>query len=241
MLPSTNIQSIVGATLFGPDDEKIGRISQVFVDAGDGHPTWAEVNLGALTRHPAFVPLHEATWEHDDVFVPYRKQTVKSAPRTDAAGGLDPAQEDELNRHYAGEPPVEAADATPQRSDRSDDSTARDRRPDDGDDDRRDDDRDRDGDGIDDRAAHESRARPDATTEPDRQLDDDGVLWEEQVVVKKQKVPVAKVHLEKTTVTEQRDVTADVQKERVALEQENTGDTGSPVSPPRHGRDDTAR
>ncbi|MFC5128079.1 DUF2382 domain-containing protein [Pseudoclavibacter helvolus] len=53
-------------------------------------------------------------------------------------------------------------------------------------------------------------------------MDDQGVLWEERLVVHKEKVPVAKVHLEKTTVTENREVTADVQKERVVLEEEQT-------------------
>jgi hypothetical protein len=43
MLPSKNIQSIVGATLYGADKVKLGRITQVYVDATDGHPTWAEV------------------------------------------------------------------------------------------------------------------------------------------------------------------------------------------------------
>jgi hypothetical protein len=101
MLPTTNIQSIVGATLFGPGEAKIGRIAQVFVDPTDGHPTWVEVHVGALARHSTLVPLHEATWEHDDVYVPYGKDRVKAAPRLEGDGGLDPAYEHELIRHYA--------------------------------------------------------------------------------------------------------------------------------------------
>ena len=101
MLPSNNIQSIVGATLFGTDDDKIGRIAQVLVDAADGHPTWAVVNVGTLTRHPAFVPLDDATWENDDVSVPFSKDVVKHAPRFDSDGGLDPAQEQELVSYYS--------------------------------------------------------------------------------------------------------------------------------------------
>jgi hypothetical protein len=174
VLPSKNIQSIVGGTLYGADNEKLGRISQVYVDAQDGHPTWAEVHVGTLGRHTTFVPLDDATWEHDDVTVPYTKDDVKNAPRPDADGGLNPSQEDELRRHYRHE------DATP-----------------------RDDD--------------QKKSPP---AEPG--LDDDGVLWEERVVVHKERVPVAKVHLEKQTVTEQREVTADVQKERIAVEETAT-------------------
>ncbi|MCS5732439.1 PRC and DUF2382 domain-containing protein [Herbiconiux daphne] len=193
MLPSANIQSIVGATLYGTDEEKIGRISQVFVDATDGHPTWAEVHVGALGRHTTYVPLHEATWEHDDVYVPYDKDLVKNAPRPDGDKGLDTEQEQELTRHYSGEPPT-ATDAPPAVTD--DLETDRDREVDHG-------------------------TAPDRAA-PTQELDDDRVLWEERLVVSKEKVPVAKVHLETTTVTEQHQVTADVQKERVAVDQRDT-------------------
>ncbi|KQX07772.1 MULTISPECIES: PRC-barrel domain-containing protein [unclassified Leifsonia] len=104
MLPSNNIQSIVGATLYGTGDDKIGRIAQVLVDAVDGHPTWAVVNTGTLVRHATYVPLGDATWENDDVTVPFSKDFVKGAPRIDSDGGLDPAQEQELVRHYEGLP-----------------------------------------------------------------------------------------------------------------------------------------
>src|SRR5690606_26583560 len=102
MLSSNNIQSIVGATVFGPDRVKLGRVGQVFVDAADGHPTWAEVNIGGLGHHVRYVPLQDATCENDDVHVPYDKDLVKDAPRIDGADGLSPEQEQELNRHYAG-------------------------------------------------------------------------------------------------------------------------------------------
>lgn len=101
MLPANNLQSLIGATLFGPDQEKIGRISQVFVDAGDGYPTWAEVQVGLLGRHSAYVPLGDAVWEDDDVAVAFSKDLVTAAPRLDIDGGLTPAQEAELERHYA--------------------------------------------------------------------------------------------------------------------------------------------
>lgn len=199
MLPSENIQSIVGGTLIGADDEKLGRIDQVFVDAADGHPTWAEVHLGALRRHTAFVPLDDATWEHDEVFVPFSKEQVKNAPRLDASGGLSPAQEDELTRYYSG------ADA------------------------RVDEDRDRDQDRDDEHPETARRHDTDDDSAPaEPGLDDDGVLWEERLVVKKERVPVAKVHLETETVTEEREVTSDVQKERVFVDEEHTEPPGEP-------------
>ncbi|WP_382310130.1 PRC-barrel domain-containing protein [Herbiconiux sp. UC225_62] len=102
MLPSNNIQSIVGATLYGSDKAKIGRIDQVLVDAADGHPTWAVLHGGIFGRKSLFVPLEDATWEHDDVFVELEKDDVKNAPHPDAEGGLSPAEEQELRAYYAG-------------------------------------------------------------------------------------------------------------------------------------------
>jgi hypothetical protein len=187
MLPAKNIQSIIGATLYGPDDVKLGRISQVLVDAADGHPTWAEVHVGTLGRHTTYVPLDQATWEHDDVYVPYDKDLVKNAPQIDGDGGLSPEQESELGRYYSGERGGVPSDSDGARAS-VDDSTAD--------------------------APHDAA--------PAQQLDENGVLWEERVVVMKKRVPVAKVHLETTTVTENQEVTADVQKERVVVEQTDT-------------------
>jgi hypothetical protein len=103
MLPSTNIQSIIGATLFGADDAKIGRITKVLVDAADGHPTFAEVHTGFLGHATRMVPLDDARWERDDVYVSFSADEVKNAPRQQGSEGLSPDEENELRRHYAGE------------------------------------------------------------------------------------------------------------------------------------------
>ncbi|MCS5714211.1 PRC-barrel domain-containing protein [Herbiconiux sp. CPCC 205716] len=113
MLPSTNIQSIIGATLFGADDTKLGRITTVLVDAADGHPTFAEVHTGFLGHATRLVPLDDARWERDDVYVSYTSALVKDAPRYEAADGVSPEQEDELRRHYAGAAQDARADAEP--------------------------------------------------------------------------------------------------------------------------------
>ena len=102
MLPSTNVQSLVGATLYGRDRHKIGKVSGILVDAGDGHPTWASVKVGLLAPHPSFVPLDDAVWDDDDLFVDLDAADVKSSPTFDGAEGLSPEQEIELRRHYAG-------------------------------------------------------------------------------------------------------------------------------------------
>ncbi|WP_378144341.1 PRC-barrel domain-containing protein [Cnuibacter sp. UC19_7] len=102
MLPATNIQSIVGATLYGSDRVRLGRITGVLVDVVDGHPTWATTHVGTLVGHTVYVPLEDATWEHDDVFVAFDKDLVKSAPKVDGDEGLTPEEEQRLRLHFAG-------------------------------------------------------------------------------------------------------------------------------------------
>ena len=194
MLPSNNIQSIIGATIFGRDKVKLGRISQVFVDAGDGHPTWAETHTGVFGRHTTYVPLHEATWEHDDIHVPYDEETVKKAPRVDGEGGLDPEQEEELRRHYAGVDDTEDQPA-------SDTDAPTDAGAD---------------------ASDEQEERPDRDEKPVQHIDQNGVLWEERVVVTTEQVPVARLHRETTTVTQTPEVSADVRRESGAADRDDT-------------------
>ncbi|MFB2596523.1 PRC-barrel domain-containing protein [Herbiconiux sp. P17] len=186
MLPSNNIQSIVGATLYGREKAKIGRIDQVLVDATAGHPTWAVLHGGIFGRKNLFVPLDDATWENDDVFVDLEKDDVKNAPHPDAEGGLSPAEEQELRAYYAGN-----------RGDADADKRA---------------DADADVPPKTDARVATSAERTDAGPEPTGDGNDDGpkhavdsdapvvdesvVLVQERLVVRTEQVPVARVNLD---------------------------------------------
>lgn len=213
MLSSNNIQSIIGATVFGPDDVKLGRVDQVFVDAADGHPTWAEVNIGGLGHHTRFVPLQHAAWENDDVHVPYDKDLVKDAPKIDGEDGLSPEQERELSRHYAG-----GADARDEDAREDDHRTA--------------------GPRADADSADDADERTSDATAPNRYLDDDGVLWEERVVVSKEQVPVARVHVESLTNAEVDETLTDARRDDVRDETGVRDDRGIGDETARGGRDD---
>jgi hypothetical protein len=186
MLPSSNIQSIIGATLFGADDTKIGRITTVLVDAADGHPTFAEVHTGFLGHATRLVPLDDARWERDDVYVSYSAALVKDAPRHEAADGVSPEQEDELRRHYAGEAQDARADATPAATAGEPASREGADRDADRDHDRRDGDGDRDGDR--DRDHTPEHAAGDVPPVPD--IEEGQVLREERLVVRREEIPV---------------------------------------------------
>jgi uncharacterized protein (TIGR02271 family) len=102
MLTTEQIDRLLsqGANVLSRDGEKIGSISQVFVDNDEGQPRWATVKTGLFGMSESFVPLDGARTEGDDLLVPYSKDHVKDAPRIDADRPLEPAEEDRLYQHY---------------------------------------------------------------------------------------------------------------------------------------------
>lgn len=81
----------------------VGRIEGVMVDATDGAPTWLTIRVGRFGRRTV-VPFQLAAGGVGRVWVPYGRETIRSAPEIDPAAGLTPGQERELAAHY-GIPP----------------------------------------------------------------------------------------------------------------------------------------
>lgn len=82
------------------DGEKIGSIEQVYADDESGQPTWVTAKTGLFGSSETFIPLEGASLQGDELVIPYPKDLVKDAPRIDAEGHLEPAEEDRLYSHY---------------------------------------------------------------------------------------------------------------------------------------------
>jgi hypothetical protein len=100
MLDSRDIGGLQGAPVHGPDNEKIGNVNQVFVDAVTGAPNWVTLKTGFLGRHEIFAPLANATWDGEVLRTELDKETLLAAPRLNADEGLSPHNEEALNRHF---------------------------------------------------------------------------------------------------------------------------------------------
>ena len=50
-----------GRTLVGQDDEKIGKVDEIYVDNHSEQPEWARVTTGLFGTNHSFVPLAGAT------------------------------------------------------------------------------------------------------------------------------------------------------------------------------------
>jgi len=100
MISNHNLGAIMGAPVQGDDDDKIGTVGQIFVDPESGNPNWVTVHTGLFGRRESFVPLRDATWDHEVLHVPFDKDTIKDAPRIDTDEALSPEHEADLYRYY---------------------------------------------------------------------------------------------------------------------------------------------
>jgi uncharacterized protein (TIGR02271 family) len=92
---------MIGQTLYSSDNEKIGRIGQVFLDDETGRPEFLTVNTGLFGMNESFVPAADADVTEDGVRVPFTKDQVKDAPNVDVdSGHLDQSEERRLYDHY---------------------------------------------------------------------------------------------------------------------------------------------
>ena len=100
MLDSRDIGGMQGAPVIGPDNDKLGNVGQVFLDASTGAPNWVTVKSGLFGHKETFVPLANATWDGERVTVEIDRDTFKEAPRVDAGEALSPHNEEALYRYY---------------------------------------------------------------------------------------------------------------------------------------------
>jgi uncharacterized protein (TIGR02271 family) len=89
-----------GSTMVDREGDRIGDIDAIYVDDQTGEPEWALVNTGFFGTRSTFVPIAQASAHGDQVQVPYEKQLIKDAPNTDPDGHLSEQEEQELWRHY---------------------------------------------------------------------------------------------------------------------------------------------
>lgn len=77
----------------------VARVDGFYVDAETGRPEWLVVRLGRFSQ-PTLVPARDAVGAAGKVWVPYSRDTLKSAPRGKAKQPLTRDAELELLDHF---------------------------------------------------------------------------------------------------------------------------------------------
>jgi len=249
MISTEEVQTLLsgGGGVVGPDNEKIGKVGQIFLDDQTSQPEWVTVKTGMFGSAESFVPLAEGTVRGNDIQVPFDKDKVKGAPRVDdSEGHLSQDEEAELYSYYGmdySEAPSDSGLPTSGTSDgdRTDRSEGDDAMT-----------RSEEQLKVGTEKVESGRARlrkyvvtenvtktvpvsreevrlerepitdanrDEATTGADITEDDHEVtLTEERAVVVKETVPVEKVRMGKETVTGEQEVSEEVRKEQIEAE-----------------------
>lgn len=255
MIESNSIGNLMGADVRDRDEDKIGTIGQVYIDQDNGSPRWVSVSTGLFGLSESFIPLDQATWDGKDLRVPYEKKFVKDAPRIDVEAGqaLTEAEERELYRYYSLDYAEGASDrtgTTPTGGSADDAMTRSEEQLRVG--------KERVQTGrarlhkyvvteqqsVNVPVSHEEvRIEREPVTEANERAAMSGpdlaerehevTLNEERPVVEKETVPVERVRLDKETVTDEAEISADIRKEKIDVEGDRASDRA------QEGRRDT--
>ncbi|MGY1702556.1 PRC and DUF2382 domain-containing protein [Geodermatophilus sp. SYSU D00766] len=100
MIGTDTISRVIGQDVYDDTGDKIGSVSEVYLDDETGQPEWATVRTGLFGTKESFIPLRDADLTNDGLRVHVSKAKVKDAPRIDTDGHLSPQEEQELYRYY---------------------------------------------------------------------------------------------------------------------------------------------
>ncbi len=95
-----DVQTLSGATVVDPSGDKIGTVSQVYLDDTTGAPEWVTVKTGLFGTKESFVPLAAARLDGDQLVVEADKNKVTGAPRVDGDDHISEQEEAEIYRYY---------------------------------------------------------------------------------------------------------------------------------------------
>jgi hypothetical protein len=95
------IEEWAGQDVVDRDGEKIGKLEDVYFEAGTRNALFGCVKAGMLGRRHFLVPIADATVARDHVRVTYDQDQIKAGPQIDPGTTLESAMEQELARHYA--------------------------------------------------------------------------------------------------------------------------------------------
>jgi uncharacterized protein (TIGR02271 family) len=103
MLNENDARQIVGATAYGSDGEKLGKVGHLFLNDETGHPEFVTVNTGLFGTSESFAPVQDATLQDGDLRLGHTKEVVKGAPRVELDDGhMEEADEQRLLDYYQG-------------------------------------------------------------------------------------------------------------------------------------------
>ena len=84
------------------EGNRIGKISQVYLDDKTEQPLWVLVETGLFGTRQSFAPIHGSRCDGERVVLAVSKDQVKDAPNIDRDTQLSESEQDALRQHYSG-------------------------------------------------------------------------------------------------------------------------------------------
>jgi uncharacterized protein (TIGR02271 family) len=100
MISTSNVNDIIGAEVVDPDNDKVGKVGQVYLDSDTNEPTWVSVKTGLFGLSETLVPIDDASYTDGVLRLNVDKARVKDAPRVEADQELSPEEQDRLYEYY---------------------------------------------------------------------------------------------------------------------------------------------
>jgi hypothetical protein len=100
MITTDVIDRIIGADALDVQDDRIGEVSQIYIDELTDRPTWVSVRLGLLSGAEVLVPLENAEWDERSLHVDVERRIARDAPRKEMDEPLTVGEEERLYTHY---------------------------------------------------------------------------------------------------------------------------------------------
>jgi sporulation protein YlmC with PRC-barrel domain len=102
-LPS--LRRLRGMDVHDQGGQKVGQVSDVFLDASAEHVRYIAVKTGMLGSSTGLVPIDDITYTDDGddarLVVPYSKDALRDAPTVGDKEDLTPEREREVYEHYS--------------------------------------------------------------------------------------------------------------------------------------------
>lgn len=100
MTDKYEIDSLLNATAFDSEGNKLGSVSDIFLNDESGQPDFVKVNHGLFGMKSSIVPMRGHTLRGEELHLAFEKDRIKDAPDLGDDGHLSATDRDSCFRHY---------------------------------------------------------------------------------------------------------------------------------------------
>jgi uncharacterized protein (TIGR02271 family) len=94
------LSSVIGSTAYDSAGDKVGDVTQAYLDDSTGAPTWVTVKTGLFGSKESFAPIEGASFDGSQTTLGVTKDKIKGAPNVDVDQQISDSEQDELYRYY---------------------------------------------------------------------------------------------------------------------------------------------